>query len=115
MKVNGMSVRPEILNARVDAEMVEASGVNIRRVFLATFVLGSALAGLGGLMGGAFLSETARDAFDDLLRLRALHFRCERFTHRQAALHHHRRNKTQEHNRASASGKAGHDHARGGF
>jgi branched-chain amino acid transport system permease protein len=39
-----------------DAEMVEASGVNIRRVFLATFLLGSALAGLGGLMGGAFLS-----------------------------------------------------------
>jgi branched-chain amino acid transport system permease protein len=39
-----------------DAEMVEASGVNIRRVFLATFVLGSALAGLGGLMGGAFLA-----------------------------------------------------------
>jgi branched-chain amino acid transport system permease protein len=36
--------------------MVEASGVNIRRVFLATFLLGSALAGLGGLMGGAFLS-----------------------------------------------------------
>ncbi len=39
-----------------DAEMVEASGVNIRRVFLATFLLGSALAGLGGLMGGAFLA-----------------------------------------------------------
>ena len=39
-----------------DAEMVEASGVNIRRVFLVTFLLGSALAGLGGLMGGAFLS-----------------------------------------------------------
>jgi branched-chain amino acid transport system permease protein len=39
-----------------DAEMVEASGVNIRRVFLITFLLGSALAGLGGLMGGAFLS-----------------------------------------------------------
>jgi branched-chain amino acid transport system permease protein len=39
-----------------DPEMVEASGINIRRVFLATFVLGSALAGLGGLMGGAFLS-----------------------------------------------------------
>jgi branched-chain amino acid transport system permease protein len=39
-----------------DAEMVEASGVNIRRVFLATFVLGSALAGLGGAIGGAFLS-----------------------------------------------------------
>lgn len=39
-----------------DAEMVEASGVNIRLVFLVTFLLGSALAGLGGLMGGAFLS-----------------------------------------------------------
>ena len=39
-----------------DAEMVEASGVNIRMVFLFTFLLGSALAGLGGLMGGAFLS-----------------------------------------------------------
>jgi branched-chain amino acid transport system permease protein len=39
-----------------DAEMVEATGINIRRVFLATFLLGSALAGFGGLMGGAFLS-----------------------------------------------------------
>lgn len=39
-----------------DREMVEASGVNIQRVFLATFLLGSALAGLGGLVGGAFLS-----------------------------------------------------------
>jgi len=39
-----------------DVEMVEASGINIRRIFLTTFVLGSALAGLAGLMGGAFLS-----------------------------------------------------------
>jgi branched-chain amino acid transport system permease protein len=39
-----------------DPEMVEASGINIRRVFLGTFLLGSALAGLGGVMGGAFLS-----------------------------------------------------------
>jgi branched-chain amino acid transport system permease protein len=39
-----------------DPEMVEASGINIRRVFLATFLLGSALAGLGGVMGGAFLA-----------------------------------------------------------
>jgi branched-chain amino acid transport system permease protein len=39
-----------------DAEMVEASGINIRRVFLLTFLLGSALAGFGGLLGGAFLS-----------------------------------------------------------
>jgi branched-chain amino acid transport system permease protein len=39
-----------------DVEMVEASGVNIQRIFLITFMLGGALAGLGGLMGGAFLS-----------------------------------------------------------
>jgi branched-chain amino acid transport system permease protein len=39
-----------------DAEMVEASGIDIRRIFLAIFLLGSALAGLGGLMGGAYLS-----------------------------------------------------------
>jgi ABC-type branched-subunit amino acid transport system permease subunit len=39
-----------------DAEMVEASGINIRPIFLLTFLLGSALAGLGGLMGGAYLS-----------------------------------------------------------
>ncbi len=39
-----------------DAEMVEASGINIRRVFLLTFMLGSALAGLGGLLGGSFLT-----------------------------------------------------------
>jgi branched-chain amino acid transport system permease protein len=39
-----------------DAEMVEASGINIKRVFLGTFLLGAALAGLGGLLGGAFLS-----------------------------------------------------------
>jgi branched-chain amino acid transport system permease protein len=39
-----------------DAEMVEACGINIRRVYLWTFLLGSALAGLGGAIGGAFLS-----------------------------------------------------------
>lgn len=39
-----------------DAEMVEAVGINIRKVFLATFMLGSALAGLGGVVGGAFLT-----------------------------------------------------------
>ena len=36
--------------------MVEASGINIKRVFLVTFLLGSALAGFAGLLGGAFLS-----------------------------------------------------------
>ena len=35
-----------------DAEMVEASGINIRRVFLMTFLLGSALAGLGAFSEG---------------------------------------------------------------
>jgi len=39
-----------------DPEMVQAMGINIRRVFLATFMLGSALAGLGGTVGGAFLT-----------------------------------------------------------
>lgn len=39
-----------------DAEMVEACGIDIRRVFLITFMLGSALAGLGGFLGGAFLA-----------------------------------------------------------
>jgi branched-chain amino acid transport system permease protein len=39
-----------------DPEMVEAMGINIRRVFLGTFMLGSALAGLGGVVGGAFLT-----------------------------------------------------------
>lgn len=39
-----------------DAETVEALGIDIRTVFLGTFVLGAALAGLGGVTGGAFLT-----------------------------------------------------------
>ena len=39
-----------------DLEMVDAMGVDIKRVFIYTFMLGSALAGLGGTLGGAFLS-----------------------------------------------------------
>ena len=39
-----------------DPEIVEAMGINIRRVFLDTFMLGAALAGLGGAVGGAFLT-----------------------------------------------------------
>ncbi len=39
-----------------DAETVEAMGVDIKRVFIYTFMLGAALAGLGGAMGGAFLT-----------------------------------------------------------
>lgn len=39
-----------------DAEIVDAMGVDIKRVFVVTFMLGAALAGLGGALGGAFLS-----------------------------------------------------------
>lgn len=39
-----------------DAETVEAMGINIRQVFVATFMLGMALAALAGTLGGAFLS-----------------------------------------------------------
>ncbi|OXR48733.1 MULTISPECIES: branched-chain amino acid ABC transporter permease [unclassified Pusillimonas] len=39
-----------------DREMVQAMGINIRRLFVLTFMLGSALAGLAGTLGGAFLT-----------------------------------------------------------
>jgi branched-chain amino acid transport system permease protein len=39
-----------------DAETVEAIGIDIKRVFVYTFMLGAALAGIGGALGGAFLS-----------------------------------------------------------
>jgi branched-chain amino acid transport system permease protein len=39
-----------------DTETIGAMGINIQRVFLLTFMLGSALAGLGGVVGGAFLT-----------------------------------------------------------
>jgi branched-chain amino acid transport system permease protein len=39
-----------------DLEMVDAMGIDIKRVFVYTFMLGSALAGIGGALGGAFLS-----------------------------------------------------------
>ena len=39
-----------------DAETVEAMGVDIKRVFVGTFMIGAALAGMGGALGGAFLS-----------------------------------------------------------
>lgn len=39
-----------------DAETVEAMGINIRLVFVATFMLGMALAAMAGALGGAFLS-----------------------------------------------------------
>jgi branched-chain amino acid transport system permease protein len=39
-----------------DAEMVEGLGINIKAVFTGVFFLGAALAGIGGVTGGAFLS-----------------------------------------------------------
>lgn len=39
-----------------DPETVEAIGINIRMVFVATFLLGMALAAIAGALGGAFLS-----------------------------------------------------------
>lgn len=39
-----------------DAEMVEAMGIDIKKVFIYTFMLGAALAGMAGVMGGAFLT-----------------------------------------------------------
>lgn len=46
-----------IIRAGVDdREMVDALGIPIRKVFLAVFVAGSALAGLSGVLGGSVLS-----------------------------------------------------------
>ncbi|HEY4375489.1 MAG TPA: branched-chain amino acid ABC transporter permease [Burkholderiales bacterium] len=39
-----------------DPETIEAMGINIRRIFIITFMLGMALAGIAGALGGAFLS-----------------------------------------------------------
>ena len=39
-----------------DQEMVQATGVDIRKLFVLTFMLGSALAGIAGMLGGAFLT-----------------------------------------------------------
>lgn len=46
-----------IIRAGVDdIEMVDAIGIDIKKVFSGVFLVGSALAGLAGVMGGAFLS-----------------------------------------------------------
>ena len=39
-----------------DSETIQALGINIRRIFMITFMLGMALAGIAGALGGAFLS-----------------------------------------------------------
>lgn len=46
-----------IIRAGVDdIEMVDAIGIDIKKVFSGVFLVGAALAGLTGVMGGAFLS-----------------------------------------------------------
>ena len=47
-----------------DAETVEAIGIDIKRVFVGTFMLGAALAGVGGALGGAL----GGDQFEPLAR-----------------------------------------------
>jgi branched-chain amino acid transport system permease protein len=39
-----------------DRQMLSASGVNVKRVFVLTFAIGAGLAGLGGVIGGTALS-----------------------------------------------------------
>lgn len=39
-----------------DVEMVQAIGIDIKKLFALTFMLGAALAGIGGVLGGAFLT-----------------------------------------------------------
>jgi branched-chain amino acid transport system permease protein len=39
-----------------DQEMVQAIGIDIKKIFVLTFMLGAALAGIGGVLGGAFLT-----------------------------------------------------------
>ena len=39
-----------------DSETIEALGVDIKKIFVFTFMLGMALAGVAGALGGAFLS-----------------------------------------------------------
>jgi branched-chain amino acid transport system permease protein len=39
-----------------DREMIEALGINVKAVFTGVFALGALLAGLGGVVGGAYLS-----------------------------------------------------------
>jgi branched-chain amino acid transport system permease protein len=52
-----------------DREMVGGLGVNIERVFAGTFVVGAALAGIGGVVGGAILGlQPGTDEIEILLR-----------------------------------------------
>jgi branched-chain amino acid transport system permease protein len=50
-----------------DAEMVDALGTNVPVVFLGVFSMGSALAGLGGVIAGPFLTTYPGMGFDILV------------------------------------------------
>jgi branched-chain amino acid transport system permease protein len=50
-----------------DAEMVGALGTNVPIVFLGVFAIGSALAGLGGVIAGPFLGTNPGMGFDILI------------------------------------------------
>jgi len=56
-----------------DREMVSGLGINIERVFAGTFVVGAALAGFGGVVGGAILGlQPGGDEVEILLRTLAV-------------------------------------------
>jgi branched-chain amino acid transport system permease protein len=50
-----------------DAEMVDVLGVNVPLVFLGVFAVGAALAGVGGVIAGPFLSTYPGMGFDILI------------------------------------------------
>jgi branched-chain amino acid transport system permease protein len=50
-----------------DAEMLGALGINVPVVFLGVFAIGSALAGLGGVIAGPFLGTNPGMGFDILI------------------------------------------------
>ncbi len=51
-----------------DSEMVEALGINVRRVFTLVFAIGAALAGLGGVVAAPFLGVYPGMALEFLLQ-----------------------------------------------
>jgi branched-chain amino acid transport system permease protein len=51
-----------------DSEMVEALGINVRRVFTLVFAIGAALAGLGGVVAAPFLGVYPGMAMEFLLQ-----------------------------------------------
>jgi branched-chain amino acid transport system permease protein len=58
----GLLIRAGVENR----EMVEALGYRVRRLFLGVFMMGSALAGLGGLMWGLYREQVHASMSDDL-------------------------------------------------